>query len=179
MDERLTVRHSAGGFSLLELMLVLGVSGTLVGVAVPSITGARQRLELNGAIHEVATAVQSARLRALSSGRTMRVRFNCPVARQYRVVEVVGDASIDGASNRCDGGAYPYPDQDGSNRPNLDGPVQVMRGGVAFSQATDVDISPTGRITPAAGAAPVVISVNKSNATRTLTLSAVGRISFD
>lgn len=178
MGDRRTGRQSADGFTLLELMLVLGIGVVLIGAAIPTINGARQRLELDGAMHDVSAAVQSARLQALSGGRTIRVRFNCPVAGQYRVVEIVGDATIDNAANRCDAAAYPYPDQNTGTRPNLDGPVQVLRGGVTFSQATDVDIAPTGRITPVTGAAPVSITAVKSNATQTLTLSAAGRVSF-
>ncbi|MCX6537354.1 MAG: GspH/FimT family pseudopilin [Acidobacteria bacterium] len=178
MGDRRAGCQPADGFTLLELMLVLGIGAVLIGAAIPAINGARQRLELSGAIHDVAAAVQSARLQALSSGRTMRVRFNCPVAGQYRVVEIVGNATIDNAANRCDPAAYPYPDQNANARPDLDGPVRGLRGGVSFSQATNVDIAPTGRITPVTGAAPVSITVVKSDATQTLTLSAAGRVSF-
>ena len=176
-DRRLGWRL-ADGFTLLELMLVVGISAVLVGAAVPSILVARQRMELSGAVHEVAQTVQSARLTALSSGRTMRVRFNCPAAGQYRVVEVVGNATIDNATNRCDTGTYPYPDTDPANRPNTDGPVLVLRGGVTFSQVVNLDIAPTGRLTPASGTTPVSIILARGNATQTLTLSASGRVAY-
>ncbi|MEI6667896.1 MAG: GspH/FimT family pseudopilin [Acidobacteriota bacterium] len=171
-------RRPNAGFSLIELMVVLAVSIVLLGSAIPTVLTARQRMALDGSIHDVAAAVQTARLQALSSGRTMRVRFNCPAAGQFRVVEVTGSASIDAAANRCDPAAYPYPDPDAANRPDLDGPVRVLRAGVLFSAATNVDIAPSGRVTPATGNAPVSISVLKNNATQTLTLSASGRISF-
>ena len=56
----------------------------------------------------------------------MRVRFNCPATGQMRVVEVTGNAAIDTAGDRCDLGAYPYPDTDASTAPNNDGPVLQM-----------------------------------------------------
>jgi prepilin-type N-terminal cleavage/methylation domain-containing protein len=171
-------RRSVGGFTLIELMIVVAIGAILIGTAVPAINGARQRLELDGAMHDVALILQGARLQALSSGRTMRVRFNCPATGQYRVVEVVSDNTIDNAANRCDPTAYPYPDQNAASRPDLDGPIHVLRGGVSFSQSTTVDIAPTGRVTPASGTTPVSISVMKSNATETLSLSASGRISY-
>jgi prepilin-type N-terminal cleavage/methylation domain-containing protein len=178
MGGGLRTRQSARGFTLAELLIVLAVGVVLVGAAVPAINGARQRLDLDSAAHDVAGAVQSARLQALSTGRTMRVRFNCPATGQFRVVEVVGDAAIDNAANRCAPATYPYPDQNAGARPDLDGPLRGLRSGVSFSQATNVDIAPSGRITPATGAAPVSIVVMKGNATYTLTLSAGGRVSF-
>jgi len=169
---------AASGFTLIEVMLVLGIATVLVGAAIPSIITARERMELSGATHDIASAVQTARMRAVSTGVTMRIRFNCPAAGQYRIVEVVGTSGIDGATNRCDPAVYPYPDLDAANRPNNDGPVQVLRGGTTFSQVVNLDIAPSGRITPASGSMPVSIVITKGNATQTVTLSAAGRVAF-
>ena len=167
--------RQASGFTLMELMIVVAISIIVMAAAVPQVIEARRRMELNGAAHDVMSAVQSARLKAVSTGRTMRIRFNCPAANQYRIIEVTGDPLVDGAADRCDEAAYPYPDLNPGARPNLDGPLQRLRGGVTFTAVVNLDLAPSGRVTAAAMAMPVTLTVSKTNATRNITVSNNGR----
>ena len=116
-----------------------------------------------------------ARLKAVTSNRTMRVRFNCPSPGLYRVVEVVNNAAIDNAADRCSSTTYPYPDPNPAALPDLDGPVMVLRGGITFGGVQDLGIAPTGRVTALTGAVPATIGVTNSYETQKVTVSATGR----
>ena len=110
----------------------------------------------------MAAQVRVARLKAVTSNCTMRVRFNCPAPGLYRVVEVVNNAAIDNAADRCSSTTYPYPDPNPAALPDLDEPVMVLRGGIAFGGVQDLDIAPTGRVTALTGALPATIGVTDS-----------------
>ena len=169
-------RHRQQGFSLIDIMFVVLLLGVLMAVTVPGATTASRRYHLLAATREVAAQVRVARLRAVTSNRTIRVRFNCPAAGQYRVVEVVNNAAIDNAADRCSSTTYPYPDPNPAALPDLDGPVMVLPGGVTFGGIQDLDIAPTGRVTALTGALPATIGVTNSYETRNLTVSATGRV---
>ena len=164
------------GFSLIDIMITVSLLGVLMAVTVPGATGASRRYHLAAATHEVAAQVRLARLRAVTANRTIRVRFNCPAVGQFRVVEVVNNAAIDDAADRCSSTTYPYPDPDPAAQPDLDGPVMVLRGGVTFGGVQDLDITPTGRVTPLTGAVPATIGVTNSHETQNVIVSATGRV---
>ena len=110
------------GFSLTELMLTVTVAATLLAIGVPVLRDVTEGSKLNGAARELEREFHSARLRAVSANRSLRVRLNCPAAGYYRTVEVLGTAA-DTATNRCLLSAYPFPaDADLTTRPNYDGP---------------------------------------------------------
>ena len=92
-----------GGFSLIELMMVVGLGTILLAIAIPNIS-VGERVRVNNAASEVRGALQTARLRAVAVNRPLQIRFNCPAANQYRIVE----AGF-GNSNRCSTTSYPYP----------------------------------------------------------------------
>ena len=66
------------GFSLTELMLTVTVAATLLAIGVPVLKDVTEGSKLNGAARELERELQSARLRAVSSNRSLRVRLNCP-----------------------------------------------------------------------------------------------------
>ncbi len=164
------------GFTLIDIMFAVLLSGLLMAVAVPGATTASRRYHLIAATHEVAAQVRAARLRAVTANRTIRVRFNCPAAGQFRVVEVVNNAAIDDAADRCSSTTYPYPDPNPGALPDLDEPVMVLRGGITFGGIQDLDIAPTGRVTALTGAVPATIGVTNSYETQNVTVSATGRV---
>ena len=97
------------GFTLIEVMMVVAVGGILSAVSVPALSGAMRRYEMNTASRMISAEIRAARFTAVAKNRTMRVRFNCPGPGQFRVIEVVGNAGIDNAADRCSETAYPYP----------------------------------------------------------------------
>ena len=165
------------GFTLLDMLLVVGLVGIMAAIAVPPAATAVRRYQLRAATREVAAQIRAARLRAVTSNRTMRVRFNCPAAGQFRVVEVVGVAAVDGAADRCSLTAYPYPSPaPPAARPNHDGPVVALPGQTGFGGFQDIDIAANGRVTPLAGGLPVTITVADNYENQNLTVSASGRV---
>ena len=168
-------RHQ--GFTLIDIMFVVLLLGVLMAVTIPGATTASRRYNLIAATREVAAQVRVARLKAVTSNRTMRVRFNCPAAGQYRVVEVVNNAAIDDAADRCSSTTYPYPDPNPAALPDLDEPVMVLRGGITFGGVQDLEIAPTGRVTALTGAVPATIGVTDSyGETQNVIVSATGRV---
>jgi type II secretory pathway pseudopilin PulG len=174
------MRRTEEGFSLVEVMVVSAITLLTVGVAAPTITSAVRSYGIDAAAQSVATTVRNARYLAVSRNVSLRVRFNCPVANQMRVVEITGTPAIDNAGNRCDTAAYPYPapDLDPTTVPNNDGPVLSMARAMSFGGTTDFTISTIGRITPVAGALPTTIAVGDSYAIRNLTVSGSGQVTL-
>jgi prepilin-type N-terminal cleavage/methylation domain-containing protein len=168
--------RNAPGFSLLEVLVVLAVLGTMTAMAVPSFTEGMRRQRLDNAVRQVAMQVGTARLQAVTANRRMRLRLNCPVANQFRVVEVVGDTAIDAPTARCDEAAYPYPDLDPATRPDLDGPLLRMPRDIRFGSAQEVEISPRGAVTALTGALPAFIEVTDGVDTRRVRITAAGQL---
>jgi hypothetical protein len=150
---------------------------------VPTIAGAMRLYALNTSIQTVGAAIRSARYSAVSKNRTVRVRFNCPAANQFRIVEVVGSNAIDAAADRCSAAAYPYPDSNPAAAPNIDGPVMILPDGSQFGAFQDLEINTAGRVTPltacptCAGAAPpATVTLGNGYDTRTITVTANGQV---
>ena len=177
------LRRTEAGFTAVELLIVVAIAGIVAGISVPSLTGAMQRYALNWARQTVAAEIRLARFTAVSTSRTMRVRFNCPGPGQFRVVEVVGLEGVDSAANRCSEASYPFPDQNPGERPNADGRIVWLPQGAQFGALQDLEITPRGRVTPltgcprcAQGAPPAEVSLTNGYDTQTIAVSASGRV---
>src|SRR6266571_3935398 len=121
------------GFTLIELLMSVAIIGIIAGIGVPLMNNAAENMKLGEAAREVERELQTARMTAVTANQPMRLRFDCPVAGAYRIIELVGTpsspAAADGAANRCALGNYPYPsdvDRNPLTRPNHDGPVRYL-----------------------------------------------------
>lgn len=142
------MRHrSEAGYSLIDVIVTIGVFALLAAVAVPSLGGVSERMRLGQGQREVERELQTARLKAVTANRRVRVRFNCPAAGQYRLVEVIGTAADD-AANRCVETAYPAVPADNNplTRPNHDGPVRFLPRDVSFGAAAALEFAPDGTV---------------------------------
>jgi len=165
-------------------MLVVAVAGTLMAIAVPIFTDVTASTKLNEATRLVEREFQDARLRAVASNRSLRVRTNCPAVGLVRSVEVLGTAT-DMAADRCLQSAYPYPaDTDVMTRPNYDGPVRYIPNAATATTIT-IEFSPDGvaRLVNVAGvaqpmAAAQTVTVTRQNKSRTVTINGAGKVQY-
>jgi len=170
------------GFSVIELMMVVLMLGTLAAIAVPVMTDMTASIKLNEAARIVEREMQDARLKAVSSNRAIRGRLNCPATGYVRSVEVLGTAA-DTASNRCMTSAYPFPpaDDDVMTRPNFDGPVRTLPNAATVTSEV-LQFGPDGTAvsvingTPTTIATPVTVTISRNGKSRTVTVNNVGKV---
>lgn len=172
------------GFSTLELMLVVGLIGTISVIALPVMQDVTANIKLNEAARLVEREMQDARLKAVSSNRAIRVRLNCPSAGYVRSVEVLGDPRDD-ATNRCmtTAAAFPFPppDDDIMTRPNFDGPVRTLPNAATVTNEV-LQFSPDGTAVnviygvPTTIETPVTVTISRNGKSRTVTVNNVGKV---
>lgn len=180
-----------GGFTLVELMGVIAVFAIIAGMAMPMLKDASDGMRLGQAAREVERELQTARLKAVTANRAMRVRFNCPVAGQFRMVELIGTPSIpaagDDAGNRCQESAYPpgAGDNNPLTVPNHDGPLRRLHPSVSFGATTTLEFWPDGSVHAPSGTTtpwPLVagsgtaITLTKGATVKTITVNGLGKI---
>ena len=170
------------GFTVTEMMLVVGAIATLAVIALPVMKDMTASIKLSEASRLVEREMQDARLKAVNSNRLIRVRLNCPTTGYIRSVEVLGTAA-DTATNRCMTTPYPFPppDDDIMTRPNFDGPVRVLPLGATVSDRV-LQFSPDGTASevingvPTAIATPVTITITRDSKSKTVTVNNAGKI---
>ncbi|MGQ0736276.1 MAG: pilus assembly FimT family protein [Acidobacteriota bacterium] len=186
-----TSPHGQRGFSLIDLLMVASVIMIVSAIAFPTMLATMDRMRLGQATREVERELQTAKARSVAKGRPMRVRFNCPVAGQYRAVELIGSPSApvaaDTAADRCSATTYPYPasDRDPLTRPNLDGPLRRLDESVTFSASETIEFWPdgtarrndgTGNPWPLIPVNGISIQLSRNSVTSTITVNGLGKV---
>jgi len=97
------------GFSIIELMVTLGVVGTLLGAAYPSVSALAANYRLEGAARNLALTLQKVRLRAVSEGRCFQVSFAAG-ARTAQVAKKLGASPCGSTGFSNDGAAQAIDD---------------------------------------------------------------------
>ena len=169
------------GFSLIELVLVVAIVGTLAAVAVPLSGDLIATMKLNEASRLIERELADARLRAVSSNRALRVRTNCPAPGFIRTVEFMNTAG-DTAANRCLNTAYPFPaDDDLMTLPNYDGPVRTIPNGATVNTVT-YQFQPDGTVYNVVNnvvttmATEQTLTISRVNKSRTVRINSAGKI---
>jgi len=185
------------GISLIDQLATLAIIATVCGIAVPALKNSVENQRLGIETRNVEREMQLARLSAVSSNRPVRVRFNCPSAKYYRRVELLGSVNspISGddadaqAAARCNQANYPYPapDRDPLTRPSNDGPLQQLNTAVSFGATQTLEFWPNGTVhtttgavanswLPILGSTGATITLTKGTATKTITVNSLGKI---
>ncbi|MBI2432720.1 MAG: GspH/FimT family pseudopilin [Candidatus Hydrogenedentes bacterium] len=73
---RTTICKPSPGFTLLELVITLLILGIVAAMAVPLLASSLNESKLDGATSAVTTALEYARLKAMSNGRNFQVVFD-------------------------------------------------------------------------------------------------------
>jgi type II secretory pathway pseudopilin PulG len=183
MGQRFNVWFGAsGGFSLIELMIVVAFAATLMAISIPIVGDITQSAKLNEAVRGVEREIQDARLRAVNINRPLRVRLNCPSAGYFRTVEVIGGAA-DSSTNRCVLSAYPYPaaDRDVMTKPNYDGPLHILPAGATVTSAV-LEFEPDGTAYNVVSgtvqniSSPLTLVVARRGKSKSVTINGAGKI---
>lgn len=152
--------NSNGGYSFTELLLVAAGAAIVLSAAVPIVGTMLDQYPLAMAADQIAMHLQAARLKAVSSNETVRLRFD-PIAGSYRIESEAGEVT---------GGPFWLPR--GVIWNAADGAPAITFPGnyVAFL--------PTGRLPSAGdGSAGMVKIVNKYNRNIDIVVSSGGMIS--
>jgi Tfp pilus assembly protein FimT len=196
LSERL---KSPLGISLMDMLASMAVICTVSGIAVPQLLNVADSMRLGMSLRDVERELQFARLKAVSTNRPMRVRFDCPSAGKLRVVEVIGSSSVpdandaDAVLNRCSETAYPYrptgADASRLTRPNNDGPVRTLYSGTTFTAKQTLEFWPNGTVHTACQAAcsdvagtqiaTATITLSRKSQTKNITVNGLGKIIMD
>jgi len=186
---RQTLRSSIG-FTLVDMVAAMAILAALSAIAIPAIKDYQDAVALGQAQRMVQSELQQARMKSVTTNKVMRVRFNCPAAKQFRMVELIGTSAVpapqDTAGNRCDMTAYPFPpDNNAITLPNHDGPLRRLDPRVSFGNVQTVEFRPTGTAysvnadgtagPPLAGDG-IELTVTKGQDTKTVTVNALGKI---
>lgn len=143
------------GFTLVELMMVVVIGGAIMLLGFPRLNQAFVSANLNGARSAVASTFARARAVAVETGRPTRLRFN-------------GNSIFITASPRLVFVA-------GSDRDTV-GTIQNLNqqfGVTAALSADDLGFDPRGFGT---NTGTTTVTVTKGSSSRTLTISAFGRV---
>lgn len=162
--------RSISGFSLIELLVVLALITITVGIAIPTLSGSTARNSVWTASEMIGSQIRQARLKAISRNTRFRVRFDCPAAGQFRVLQVTGDAAIDNDADRC------------SDTQQFDSGIYQMPTSVSYGDTPPLlEVNGRGTFSSTTGI-PTTITVTHSasgTTSRALTMSATGQISFE
>lgn len=73
-NRAVTVRNSKG-FSLTELIVVIGIAGVMMAIATPSIISQISHLRLTRSVRDVVTELNAARFKAIAKNKRYQVEF--------------------------------------------------------------------------------------------------------
>ena len=184
-------RSGHSGFSLIELLMVVALVGIVAVIGLPLLGQISGTIQLGEAARQLERELQSARMTAVSANQPVRVMFNCPLAQQYRMVELIGTpqtpAAADGVVSRCSDTTYPFPAPDNNpiTRPNNDGPLRLLPTPVTITTSTTIEFWPDGSAHTNTGGTnpwpPIAspgtnIILTRSGKTKTILVNGIGKI---
>ena len=141
------------GFTVLELMVAIGIAMVVLGIAIPSFTAWLPTLRLSSAARQVATDLQVARMKAIS--QNVKYRLNFVTATSYTFEK---DADNNGVFDS----------------PAESGPFSLPEGITVGATGGTSEFQPRGT----ASAASTITLRNGNNETKTVQVAIVGRVTL-
>lgn len=142
------------GFTVLELMVAVGIAMVVLGIAVPSLLTWLPTLRLSSAARQVATDLQVARMKAISQNTKFRLSFvgSIPGATSYNVEKDNGTGTFVTES----------------------GPFSLPDGITVSSASTASKFQPRGTV----DAASTITLRNVNSEVKTVQVAVVGRVTL-
>jgi len=162
MKNRGSRREAVGGFSLIELMVVIAIAGILLTVTWARISTLVPIYRLEGAARALAAEIQRARGRAITENKCFMVHVNT-VAKTYQLQNKAV------ATLPCGTTGFSADAADGAKK--IDDANSLT---VAFSAGSNPVFNPRGTLETSP--APVIALQNSANAFRSVYVQPTGRI---
>jgi prepilin-type N-terminal cleavage/methylation domain-containing protein len=159
--------RSERGFTLIELLVVVAFIGIMAAMGIPRLQESTRRNAVWTTSEMIGSQIRQARLKAISRNTSFRIRFNCPAAGQFRVLQFMDDPTIDNASNRCtqqqthDSGVLPL-----GSHISLSGTLPMLQ------------VNSRGVFTSTTGIPATITVTYDGNTSRQLSVSGTGQINF-
>jgi Tfp pilus assembly protein FimT len=145
------------GFSLLELVVVLGIVIVFVVISVPLVASASRNYRLNGAAAAIAGAIQKTRYQAIQDGCSYQIVFTAGTTTyQIQSQALAGNPPTCAAAFTNVGGLVPW----------------TTTNQITLPASTTFQFSPNGLVTTPVGG--MVFQLSNAVQTRTITVSGVG-----
>jgi prepilin-type N-terminal cleavage/methylation domain-containing protein len=162
--------RSERGYTLFEVLIVVGLIGIVSAISVPVFIESNARNALWTGAEQVGATIRSARFLAISQNTAHRVVFNCPNANELRTLAFQNDPAIDDLD---------VPTRCGQDHPGDSGVVELPSG-VAYDAggALFLEVSGRGIFTANGGPIPLTLTVTHGAPARILTISGSGQVTF-
>jgi prepilin-type N-terminal cleavage/methylation domain-containing protein len=132
-----STKEQSRGFTLVELLVVVGIIAIMAAVSLPFIVGYVRQYKIKGAQQEVAKEIQAARGKAIGKNVNFGVVFMPISDTQYRWI-IEDDQDPATGTPPYSTVRFAWPDLYNDNFDDLDaqrGPILTLPQGVVFSQA--------------------------------------------
>jgi len=149
----MNLKRSACGFSLLELVVAMGIGITMTAIAIPIVQSTINYMRMNAAVASATGAISDTRYHAIMNGYPYAIALN-KANLTYQVLDQPG-------------GAGPFV--------NVGNPVPITGdSGFTMSASTTLQLNPNGTVTATVGA--MTFTLTYQGIVKTITVSGVGRV---
>ena len=145
------------GFSILELVIVLGVSLIMAAIAVPAISSSVSYFKLRSAVTSATSAIQSTRYRSIFDGCAYQITLS-KATNTYQIGSETSGTSTCAAAFTSVGGAVP-----------------LSASPIALNQDVTLQFQPSGTVQSTAGA--MTFTLAYGTRLETITVTRYGAIS--
>jgi prepilin-type N-terminal cleavage/methylation domain-containing protein len=142
-------RANSGGFSLIEMVIVVAISLILMGIAIPRAIEALRQFRLRSAVSSFTGAIQSNRYQAIFHGCSYQIAFSA-AAYNYQV-----SSQAAAAGGQICNAAFV----------NVGNPIPLAGSGVTLNAPVTLLLSPSGTVTATVGNAAAIQLTGASIAT--------------